>query len=266
MLRHHNVSQNEQGGLRAKVAEAQKTLQDALYTADVVSKDQDKTIKEHEGTIEKMQKTMDELKKAIETERKATEEEKKATEKEKEKTDAQAREIELLQAKVTMLEENLATKQRTLEQRVADAEDKYTDLAWYRVWTYNPNADFDFLGSEKERLFALWEARLEEEELDNVSLSTHITKDDYTQDISSKTSSQFAPKGKSTLDAEIDAMLGDSEVDLNPIIPSEEKIEVARQETVQNVGEALAEPASEAQDPPALVEPASEAQDPQAKA
>ena len=79
MLRHYNVSQTELGGLHAKVAEAQKTLKDALYTADVVSKDQDKTIKEHEGTIENMKKTLDELKKAVESEKKATEKEKEKT-------------------------------------------------------------------------------------------------------------------------------------------------------------------------------------------
>ena len=183
--------------------------------------------------------------------KKSADESKKATEKEKEKTEAQVRTIELLQAKVTMLEENLATEQRTLEQRVADAEDKYTDLAWYRVWVYNPEADFDFLGSEKEKLFKLWQARLEEEELDNMSLTTPITKDDYIQDISSKAGSQFAPREKSALDAEIDAMLGDAEVIENPILPTEEQVEVARQETIQIARETLTEPASEAQDPPA---------------
>ena len=249
------MTQNELGAHRAKVAEAQKTLKDALYTADVVSKDQDKKIKEHEETIENMQKAMDESKKAIEKE-------KKATEKEKEKTDAQARDIELLQAKVAMLEDNLATEKATFEQRVADAEDKFTELAWYRVWTYNPDANYEFLGSEKEKLFALWEARWEEEEMDNVSLSTHITKEDYTQDVSSKASSQFVPQGKLTLDAEAEAMLGDSEVNPNPIIPSEEQIEAARLETVQIVREILTAPTSETQDPPAPVETVSEAQDP----
>ena len=226
------------------MAEAQKTLKDALYTSDIVSKDQDKKIKDLEETVENLNKSMEEIKKSAD-------ESKKATEKEKEKTEAQVRKNELLQAKVTMLEENLATEQRTLEQRVADAEDKYTDLAWYRVWVYNPDADFDFLGSEKERLFKLWQARLEEEELDNMSLTTPITKDDYIQDISSKAGSQFAPREKSTLDAEIDAMLGDTEVTENPILPSEEQIEVARQETIQIVHETLTEPAFEAQDPPA---------------
>ena len=248
MLRHHNVTQNELRAHQAKVAEAQKTLKDALYTADVVSKDQDKKIEEHKETIENMRKAMDESKRAIE--------------KEREKTNAQARDIELLQAKVTMLEENLATEKATFAQRVADAEDKYTELAWYRVWTYNPDANYEFLGSEKEKLFALWEARWEEEEMDNVSLSTHITKEDYIQDVSSKASSQFAPQGKLTLDAEIDAMLGDSEVNPNPIIPSEEQIEAARQETVQIVREILAAPASKTQDPPALVETVSEIPDP----
>ena len=237
MLRHYNVSQSELGGLHAKVAEAQKTLKDALYTADTVSKDQDKKINELEETVKNLKGSVEELK--------------KTTEKEKEKTEAQVRKNELLQAKVTMLEENLATEQKTLEQRVADAEDKYTDLAWYRVWVYNPDADFDFLGSEKEKLFKLWQARLEEEEQDNLSLTTPITKDDYIQDISSKGGSKGTLRDKSTLDAEIDAMLGDVEVTENPILPSEEQVAVARQETIQIVQEALVEPAPEAQDPPA---------------
>ena len=96
MLRHYNVSQSELGGLHAKVAEAQKTLKDALYTADIVSKDQDKKIYELEKTVKNLKESMDELK--------------KTTEKEKEKTEAQVRKNELLQAKVTMLEENLATE------------------------------------------------------------------------------------------------------------------------------------------------------------
>ena len=237
MLRHYNVSQSELGGLHAKVAEAQKTLKDALYTADVVSKDQDKKINELEETVKDLKESMDKLK--------------KTTEEEKEKTEAQVRKNELLQAKVTMLEENLATEQRTLEQRVADAEDKYTDLAWYRVWVYNPDADFDFLGSEKKKLFKLWQARLEEEELDNIYLTTPITKDDYIQDISSKGGSQFAPREKSTLDAEIDAMLGDAEVTEIPVCPSEEQVEVARHEIVQIVQETLTESTPKVQDPPA---------------
>ena len=172
MLRLNANAKMQVDFLNLKVAEAQKTLKDALITADTVSKDQDKKIEGLEETVKNLNNSMDELK--------------KTTEKEKEKAAAQERKNELLQAKVTMLEENLATEQKTLEQRVADAEDKYTNLAWYRVWVYNPDADFDFLGSEKERLFKLWQARLEEEELDNISLTTPITKDDYIQDISSK--------------------------------------------------------------------------------
>ena len=117
---------------------------------------------------------------------KSVEEIKKTTEKEKEKTAAQERKNELLQAKVTMLEENLATEQKTLEQRVGDAEDKYTELAWYRMWVFNPSVDLEFLGEDKEKLLELWQARLVEEEQDNLSLTTAITKDDYIQDVSSK--------------------------------------------------------------------------------
>ena len=102
MLRHYNTSQTQLGFLNAKVAEAQKTLKDALYTADTVSKDQDKKIKALEETVANLNNSMDELKKT-------TKELTSANEKEKEKSAAQERKNELLTGKVTMLEENLAT-------------------------------------------------------------------------------------------------------------------------------------------------------------
>ena len=68
MLRHYNVSQSQLGGLHSKVAEAEKTLKDALYTADTVSKDQDKKIKELEETVENLNKSVEELKKTTEKE------------------------------------------------------------------------------------------------------------------------------------------------------------------------------------------------------
>ena len=111
--------------------------------------------------------------------------------------------------------------------------------------------DLDFLGSEREKLLELWQARLEEEEQDNLSLTTPITKDDYIQDISSKGGSKGSPGDKSALDAEIDVMLGDAEPTEDPVLPSEEQVAVARQETVQIVRETLIEPTPEVQDPPA---------------
>ena len=103
----------------------------------------------------------------------------------------------------------------------------------------------------KEKLLELWQARLEEEEQDNLSLTTPITKDDYIQDISSKGGSKGAPGDKSTLDAEIDSMLGDAVLTEDPIPQTEEQAAVACQEVIQIIQEALTEPASEAQDPPA---------------
>lgn len=176
---------------------------------------------------------------------------KKTTEKEKEKTAAQERRNELLQAKVTMLEENLATEQKTLEQKVADAEDKYTELAWYRMWVFNPNVDLEFLGSDNEKLLELWQARLVEEKQDNLSLTKAITKDDYIQDVSSKGDSKGASGNKSTLDAKIDAMLGDAELTEDPIPQIEEQAAAVRQEVIQIVRETLAEPVPEVQAPPA---------------
>ena len=134
---------------------------------------------------------------------------------------------------------------------MADAEDKYTELAWYRMWVFNPSVDLEFLGEDREKLLDLWQARLEEEEQDNLSLTTPITKDDYIQDISSKGGSKGAPGDKSALDAEIDVMLGDAELTEDPVLPSEEQVAVARQENVQIVRETLIESIPEVQDPPA---------------
>ena len=62
-----------------------------------------------------------------------------------------------------MLEDNLATQRATLDQKVADAKDKFTDLAWYRMWVHNPDADLSFLEGELENTLAMWKERLAEE-------------------------------------------------------------------------------------------------------
>ena len=66
MLRYHSTSQMQLGFLNTKVAEAQKTLKDALTTSDTVSKDQGQKIKTLEETVGKLNKSMDELKKSAE--------------------------------------------------------------------------------------------------------------------------------------------------------------------------------------------------------
>lgn len=98
---------------------------------------------------------------------KALLEEKKANIKVREEKATLERQVKVLHAKVVMLEENLATERATLAQKVADAEDKYTDLARYRMWANNPNVDFAFLEDELEKTLAIWQARLKEEEEDN---------------------------------------------------------------------------------------------------
>ena len=86
-----------------------------------------------------------------------------------------------------------------------------------------------------------------EEEQDNLSLTTAITKDDYVQDVSSK----GASKNQSTLEAELDAMLGDVELAEDPVPQTEEQAAVVLQEIIQIVRETLTEPAPEVQAPPA---------------
>ena len=66
MLRYHTTAQMQLGFLNAKVAEAQKTLKDALMTADTVSKDQGQKIKTLEETVDKLKNSVDDLKKSAE--------------------------------------------------------------------------------------------------------------------------------------------------------------------------------------------------------
>lgn len=70
-----------------------------------------------------------------------------------------------------------------------------------------------------------------------MSLSLAISKDDYIEDASSKAAS----KGASSLDAEIDVMLGDDVIAKDTVPQSEEHVEAARQEIIQIVRETLAE-------------------------
>ena len=83
-----------------------------------------------------------------------------------------------------------------------------------------------------------------------MSLTTTITKDDYIQDVSSKGGSKGASRNKSTLDAEIDVMLGDAELTEDPIPQTEEQVAAVHQEIVQIVRETLAELAPEVQAQP----------------
>ena len=110
----------------------------------------------------------------------------------------------------------------------------------------NPSVDLSFLGGELEKSLELWQARLKEEEEDNMSLSMATTKDDYIEDASSKA----APKDTSTLEAEIEAIMGDAVITEDAVPQSEEQIAAAHQEIIQIIREMLAEVDTDVQTPP----------------
>ena len=98
----------------------------------------------------------------------------------------------------------------------------------------NPDVNLSFLEGDLEKTLALWRARLKEEEEENRSLSMAISKDDYIEDASSKA----APKSVMSLDAEIDALLGDDDLGEEQRVAN---AEAARQEIIQIVRETLTE-------------------------
>ena len=169
MLRHNANTKLQADFLKVKVAEAQKTLQDALTTSDTVSKDQKKT-------IEALEKSVDELKKSVEDLKASKSAADEAVHEARGTIATLEGENDTLKAKVTMLEENLATERDTLAEKVADAEDKFTDLAWYRCWVNNPDIDLAFLEGGLEKTLAIWQTRLKEEEEDiNTILPVKLT-------------------------------------------------------------------------------------------
>ena len=127
MLRHNANAKMQVDFLNAKVAEAQKTLKDPLLTADSVSKDQENKIKNLEKLVEDLKASKTAVDKEILQEKKANIEA-------KEKISSLEDQVDTLKARVKMLEDNLATEWAELAQKVADAEDKFTDFAWYRLW------------------------------------------------------------------------------------------------------------------------------------
>ena len=130
---------------------------------------------------------------------------------------------------------------------VADAEDKFTDLAWHRCWVNNPDMDLTFLEGELEKTLAIWKARLKEED-EIMSRSEAISKDDYVDEVSSK----VAPRSSATLEAEIDALLGEGAVEEGMSLTEEHRAAnttTARQETIQLVRETFTEAEPSNQDP-----------------
>lgn len=112
MLRHNANAKMQVDFLNAKVVEAQKTLKDALLTADSVSKDQ-------ENKIKNLEKSVDDLKASNTAVDKEILQEKKANIEAKEKIPSLEDQVDTLKDQVKMLEDNLATERAELAQKVS---------------------------------------------------------------------------------------------------------------------------------------------------
>ena len=58
--------------------------------------------------------------------------------------------VDSLDARVKLAADNLAKEQAGLKKKIEDAEDRFTDMAWYRMWTMNPNLDLSFLEGDRK--------------------------------------------------------------------------------------------------------------------
>ena len=67
------------------------------------------------------------------------------------------------EAEKKLAQEALAKMEIGVEQKIIVGKDELIDLAMYRFWEYNQNADISFMEDEAEGLLARWKIQLEEE-------------------------------------------------------------------------------------------------------
>ena len=112
---------------------------------------------------ENAKKYAEDLKKALkEAKRKllASEDAKKELEG---KVDITETRVSSTEAEKKLAQEALAKVEAEVEEKINVGKDELIDLAMYRFWEHNQNADISFMESEAEGLLARWKIRLEEE-------------------------------------------------------------------------------------------------------
>ena len=151
------------------------------------------------------------------------------------------------EAQVKKAEDNLDKEQAGLKNKIVDAEDKFTDMAWYRIWMMNPDLDLSFLEGELEITLATWRTCLEDQE-ELMTFSEAAAKGDLDGDVSSKTAKSIA-----TLEAEVDVLIVEDGTTMDTMTPAttdqaETASKIAHIEIVKLVKETLAKAASSVED------------------
>lgn len=90
-----------------------------------------------------------------------------------------------------------------MEQKITAGKDELIDMAMYRFWEYNQNADISFMEDKAEGLLAKWKVRLEEEkELLSITASEAIAEvDNANGEVSSR--SLKLPRSEASIAVEI---------------------------------------------------------------
>ena len=121
-------------------------------------------------------------------------------------------------------------------------------MAWYRMWANNPDLDLSFLEGELDNTLTIWKARLAEKD-EIMTYSEAAAKGELDEEVSSKVIS----KGNTTLDAEVDALMGKVADEIGVQLTVDQvavNAKAAHQEIVQLVKETLTEAAPDTENIP----------------
>lgn len=84
--------------------------------------------------------------------------------------------VDVVEAQAKLAKDTLAKTEAEVEQRITAGKDELINLAMYRFWEANQNADISFMEDEAEGLLAKWKVHPEEEkELCSITVSKAIT-------------------------------------------------------------------------------------------
>ena len=177
LLQYDLVREDRETGLRAKVAEKEKSLQETKSAAEA-------SAKTHAEQLELLAKRANDLEKAKGEEKTRADEAEQGVKvlhqtlemakinaaKTKTVLDNLNAENDTLKAEVQRLKDLRAEDQASLAQKIDDAKEVATCKTLYRVWSTNPGVlNLDFLREDLEPTLARWKIWLEEEAKDTVT-------------------------------------------------------------------------------------------------
>lgn len=187
LLQYDLVRGDRETGLRGKVAEKEKSLQETKSAAEAMTKthaEQLELLAKRANDLEeakgKEKSRADEAEHGVKVLQQTLEMAKINAAKSKVVLDNLSSENDTLKVEVQRLRDLRAEDQATLAQKIDEAEEVATDKTLYHVWSTNLGVlNLNFLREELEPTLARWKIRIEEEAEDTVTETVSSSDEDY---------------------------------------------------------------------------------------